>query len=269
MGRKIGVGPSWYNSSWLQRYPVMVDAVTGTSSGTVDVTFAIPADWDHFWSNVQDTTNGYDIIVTGPDGRTLLSFDLSGFSYANRTCTVRIDGLVLEGTGKAEVVWLYWNKTSPSNAAAAVTITSALTGYIARGEPPTGYTVKAAPLAYGETQSRATAWKDPSDQSVIWWDVTDALVARPDNEPHNGKTGLEGISYVTPSMDPGGTASVTGTKTRYVLCRDRLYVAVFYTGGATNSQEEAILEIVTKPSVSTGVARTLRYTALLSVENGL
>lgn len=263
-----GPGPSWYSSSWLQRAPVMVDAVTGTSTGTVDVTYVVPAVWAAFWDNLVDTTTGLDLIVTGPDGRTLLSWDLSGFSYSSRTCTVRIDGLVLADTGKAEIVWMYWNKAAPSDLTSVVTISSAITGYVALGQPVPQYTVRAAPIQPGRTKPTQSVSKSPSETIHIWWDVTDALVVRSPRDLYASHTGLEGIAYATPSMAAGATASATATKTRYIQDNGRLYVRTQITGGSDGNTETAYLTLVTKPGHPTGDSRILVFACSVVMEDG-
>lgn len=275
MGRMIGVGPNWYSNAaapavvWLQRHPVAVDAVTGTSSGTVDVTFAIPAAWDDFWDNVQSTANGYDIIVTGPDGRTILSFDLSGFSHTNRTCTVRIDGLVLAGTGKMEMVWLYWNSAQASSLGAVVTITSAISGYIELGSPPGYAAVVARPLVPGQTESAQFVQKSPSDVTHIHWDISDLLFRRDHKALYNDHTGYEGVTHCTSSVDPGATATVTAAQTRYYIVDDRLYVRTQHNGGATGTTESAFLTIVTQAGSSGSASRTLVCPVSVNIEDGV
>lgn len=269
--RRIGVGPNWYkngSTEWNRRYPVAIDAVTGTSSGTVDVTFSIPAAWDDFWANVTDTTNGYDIIVTGPDGRTLLSFDLSGFSYASRTCTVRIDGLALVDTGRMEMVWLYWSSTQASNLGAVVTISSAITGYIELGEPPPQWLVLATPITPGETQPARRIAKKPSDAAHVYWDVTEVLLTRPSSALYARSTGYEGIAYAVPSVAPGATSAVVAAQTRYFMAGDRLYVRTRHTGGTDASEATIYLMLVTQAGSSGSIARTLYYGARLVLEDG-
>lgn len=272
MGRIVGVGPNWYSNGatvWYQRYPVAVDAVTGTSSGTVDVTFAIPAAWDEFWSNVQDTTTGYDIIVTGADGRTLLSFDLSGFNYATRTCTVRIDGLALVGTGKMEMVWLYWNSAQASNLGAVVTIASAISGYIEIGSPPAYAVVAARPLAPGQQESPQFVQKAPSDITHIHWDLSDLLLRRAPSSMFNSHTGYEGVAHVTPSVDVAATHNVTAAQTRFYQTGDRLYVRTQHNSGTTGTTESAFLTVVTQAGSPGSSSRTLVCPVSLTIEDGV
>lgn len=270
--RKIGVGPNWYrngSTEWDRRHPVAIDAVTGTSSGTVDVTFAIPANWDDFWTNVTDTTNGYDIIVTGSDGRTILSFDLSGFSYANRTCTVRIDGLVLADTGRMEIVWLYWQSAQASNLGAVVTITSAISGYIELGEPPREWTVRAQPVTPGATIPEQRVSKNPSDILHIWWDVSDLLLARPIDALHARTTGYEGIDYAVPSVEPAATSAVTAAQTRYLMAGGRLYVRTQHTGGTDATEDTAYLFLLTKAGGTGSTSRSLYSAVRVVIEDAV
>ena len=268
--RRIGVGPNWYRNgatTWNRRYPVAVDAVTGTSSGTVDVTIVIPAAWDDFWDNVTDTTNGYDIIVCGSDGRTLLSFDLSGFNHANKTCTVRIDGLVLADTARMEIVWLYWSSAQASNLGAVVTISSAISGYIELGEPVQEWTVRARPMTPGSTTPEQRVSKNPSDILHIWWDLSDLLLPRPADALHARSTGYEGIAYVVPSVEPAATSAVTAAQTRYLLSGGRLYARSQHTGGTDATEDTAYLLTITKAGSAGSAARNLYSTARIVIED--
>lgn len=261
-----GIGPSWYSTGHLNRAPIMIDDTAGASS-PIDVGVTVPAAWAEFWDNVQDTTNGYDVVVTGADGRTKLNFDHSGFSYANKTLTLQIDGYATTATGKADCVWVYWNKTSPSDEGTAVTITSAKTGYIEIGEPPPGRVVRAQPLVPGQTASSQRIAKDPNETIHVWFDLTDSLIRRGPDDQYNNHRGYEGIDYATPAGTPGGTITVTASKTRFVTVADRIYVLVEVSSGTSGNDEALYLTVVTEPGHPNSSARTLRFSCRVVIDD--
>lgn len=236
-------GPAWYDEAWKRRWPVAIDAVTGTDSGTVDVEIVVPKFWDWFWDGVQDQTNGYDIILCGPDGVSLLSFAYSGLNFASRTLTLQIDGLVLAGTGKMEIVWLYWYKTSPSDLTSSVTITSALSGYIEVLGPVGGYVATYAQEEIGAT-APTIQWQKKSTETIYGWvDLSPALslAAWVYNDHYN----YEGISYVTCAEFTPGQLTVTDAGTRYTYYRGRLFVLALISAGASATDDGVKYTITT------------------------
>lgn len=239
-------GPAWYDSSWLYRWPIAVDAVTGGDSGSVDINVVVPATWDWFWDGVQDTANGYDIIVCGSDGVTLLDFQYSGFNHTNRTLTIQIDAFALAGTGKMELIWLYWYKTSPSNLTTSFTPASPITGYIYRDGPVSGYSFVADVPLPGETTPRFTVAKKTTETLRIWVDITYLLSLSP--KTYNGKYCLEGVSFVTASTQ-GATPLQTDANTRYVYYNDRLWASCYWSGGADDTDYIGIVTTTTTNSL--------------------
>ena len=98
----------WYDSAWAKRVAVTVAHSNGL--GTPDLSFAIPANWDDFWSNVE--TTGHDIRITAADGETLLSYDVTSFSKTNRTGTIEVDAAPLGATSLSCLIWMYWQNSS-------------------------------------------------------------------------------------------------------------------------------------------------------------
>lgn len=252
-------GPLWYDSSWKRRHPIAVDAVTGTDSGTVDVEVPVLAEWDWFWDGVQDQTNGYDIIVCGSDGVTLLNFAYSGLNFATRTLTIQIDGLVLAGTGKMECIWLYWYKTSPSDLTSAVTITSPLDGHIEVAGPSGGYLT-----SFSQEQVDATAptvqWQKKSTETLYGWvDLSPALSLA--GETYNGFFEYEGIRYVTCAEFTPGQLTVTDAGTRYTYYQGRLWVLALISAGASGTDDGV------KYTITTTLGRVLDFRVGVTIDD--
>ena len=97
---------SWYDNAWLRRQSITVDTIGG--GGTVDITIAVPVDWDQFWNEINQT-DGRDIRICDADGRTLLTYNLESFSLATRTLIIEVDAYAAPGLGMCQI-WIYWNK---------------------------------------------------------------------------------------------------------------------------------------------------------------
>lgn len=228
---RIGLfpGPAWYSSEWVRRWPIAVDAVTGGDSGSVDVNVAIPSKWDWFWDGVQDQTNGYDIIVCGQDGVTLLDFQYSGLNFTTRTLTIQIDALALDGTGKMEMIWLYWYKTSAvSNLTTPFTPSSPISGYVSLAGPKL-YRLSAEAMTPGAEVPAYAFQVGPSDEVSVALDLNGILPLQ--SESYNGKYNLTGVYHVTAEVQAGGSgATATNTDTRYTYYENHLYVVSRFTG---------------------------------------
>lgn len=238
------IGPRWLHTDHNQRYPVAVDGVTGASSGTVEVTINVPSFWDDFWDNVQDTTNGYDIVVTDSDGVSVLTFDLAGtFNHANKTCTIRISGLVLDAASKMTCIWLYWNKASASSQQGTPTTASPITAYVYLGKPTGETLVVARHETPGVTTPSQRIFKDPAEVFHVWWDVTDILARQV--QPYNRGTGLESIAWATHSELAPGAFTPSDANTRYAMADGKLYVRVQGSAGGTGTNANSLLTIKT------------------------
>lgn len=251
-------GPLWYDSSWKRRHPIAVDAVTGNDSGTVDVEVPVLAEWDWFWTGVQDQTNGYDIIVCGSDGVTLLNFAYSGLNFSTRTLTIQIDGLVLAGTGKMECIWLYWYKTSPSDLTSAVTITSPLDGFIEVYGPSDKFIATALSPNPDVTEPQYVWSKKTTETLRGWLNLTPMLALSA--ETYNGFYEYEGIQYVTTSTQ-GATPLEDDSETRYTYYEDQLYVAGHWSGGADDT------DYIGTYTVTTTNANVRDFRVTLSVDD--
>lgn len=257
---RIGLfpGPAWYSASWLRRWPIAVDAVTGTDSGSVDVSVVIPSTWDWFWDGVQDTTNGYDIIVCGQDGTTLLDFQYSGLNFSTRTLTIQIDALALNGTGTMNMIWLYWYNVSFSNLTNPFTPSSPITGYITLVGPGGGWTATAVP-ANTEATAPAVTWSKKSTETLTGW-VDLSLLLSLQTETYNGKYNYEGVESVVVSTD-GLNPLDDDTLTRYTYYDGKLWVLGNWSGGTDDTDYDGIYTITTTEG------RIIDYRVTISVDD--
>lgn len=223
-------GPNWYDTDWLYRWPVAIDAVTGTSSGSVDITISIPGAWDYFWDNVLQA-NGYDIVLCGPDGRTLLTFDYNGLSIANRTLTLEVQSFSLNASSKMEVIWLYWGYASATDQSTTFTPSTPISGYVELSLT-TPYRFAALPMQYGSDTPLNVFQLGQNDVFYVGLDVTRSLPLR--SHIYNNRFGQVGIQYITAGVD-SLNASADDTTTRYLYYDNRLFVTSEYTASASNA----------------------------------
>lgn len=177
---------SWYSAGgvvWEHMTPVTVD-LSAYVSGTVDVVIALGGNaWqtnDQFWEAVQ--SDGYDVRALDANGRSLLSFDLSGWSKSSRTGTVRVDNWTPPGAGTG-LIWLAYGH--PSDSAADVSTTPSIatpyTGYVTLTSPadvePSRKVavVREAPKA---TVPRGRVAKTSDEVMYLWHHVEPALHRR-------------------------------------------------------------------------------------------
>lgn len=156
---------SWYDSAWSNRHPVISDR--GGVEGEWQIT--MPKNFDEFWDKIQDTTNGYDIIVTEQDGETLTTFDLSGFNHSTKTVTIRWNGAASEGSGSHGVYWIYWNKATPSDLSGSPTTASPTSALISLVDPgKTRFTLDATTERAGATAPSDEIGVTSSDDVMVW-----------------------------------------------------------------------------------------------------
>ena len=250
-------GPSWYDSAWRYRWPVAVDAVTGGNSGSVDITVVIPEAWDHFWDNVLEGS-GFDIVVCGSDGRTLLTFDYNGLNLSTRTLTLEIQNFALNGTGKMEMIWLYWGNAAATTQITSFVPSSPLTGYVELSGP-SGYSTVLKQGVAGATTPRVT-WAKKSTETISGWlDLSNALSLYA--HTYNGHFNNEGVYHAKVSVPAGSPALGTDTLTRYLYYDNRLWAVGNWSGGTDGTDYVAIYTITTTDG------RILDYRLTLNVDD--
>lgn len=125
----------WLSDNWRKRRIINFNNSGAGASGTVDVEFVVPAEWDEFWDNID--INGFDIRITQADGVTLVPYDFASFNSTTRTGTIQVDGAYATGfANEVVVLFMYYDPvTGNSDGTSAVTISSAETGYMDFTDP--------------------------------------------------------------------------------------------------------------------------------------
>jgi len=165
---------SWYDANYRYRVPIAVDN-SGAAGSPKDVTVTIPADWDLFWSNVLST--GFDLRMTSGDGRTLVPFKRTTWTYASKVGVLDVDDMVLSNSS-TDVLWLYWGYASATDAAVSVHAPATpLTGRISLAAPSVRV-VKVRPEDFAATKPRAQFAKTSAAAGWIFWDFTGVLPQR-------------------------------------------------------------------------------------------
>ena len=165
----------WLSTNFLRRAAITIDNSAG-AGGNVDVEITIPEEWDAFWDEID--SSGDELRITGPDGTTVLNYDLSGFVKATRTGTIQIDGIAVNATAGVHLAWIYWDTVSTAgDGSTAVTITSAVNGYIFLGKPH-GRIYAYKPAVPGQTRPRDLTMKGSAEAVYLWVRMDQALARR-------------------------------------------------------------------------------------------
>ena len=246
---------SWYAANWKYRVPVAVDNTAG-STGNVDVTFAVPSDFDLFWLNCNQT-DARDVRICDSDGRTLVAYELENFSLANRSLTVELHTLAVTASTMHQV-WMYWGYASAVSGATSITPSSPKTGYVELSRP-TGRIVQVAPEQPGVVKPRNILTKEANEQVWIWWDFRALLHRR--METYSGSSAYEEIARASLVDIQAATSSqaamIDTTATRFLDGQ----VGTLAKAGTSGTDYTAICRVVTTST------RTLEGRALLKVQN--
>ena len=105
---------------WYSDYQYKMKAVFDASSLSANVS-SIPimihidngVGFNDFWSNIVDTTNGYDVVFTDSDS-SLLDFHLESFDYASSDLVAWVEVPVLENN-TTDYIYTYYGKSGFSN----------------------------------------------------------------------------------------------------------------------------------------------------------
>lgn len=174
----------WYRYSssvkFRRRMPITVDNSAGVAATSVDVEVTIPKDWEEFWSVID--ASGANIRVTGPDGVTLVTYDVDdgaggAFSTTTRAGRIRIDGYTVPtSTVGMYQAFVYFDPDGSVTAGdSVVTMTSTVSGYIHVGLPRGDRRFPYVPQTPGSTRPRTFTHKAPSEQVDVWVAWTNAL----------------------------------------------------------------------------------------------
>lgn len=234
---------SWATSDQLYRLPVSINNVGG-AGGAIDWTLDLSTLGDEFWDLVADTATGYDIVPYDADGSTLLTFDLTGYSYANRTGTIEVDAYTAPAEGML-CCWLYFGDAGAGDQTAVVAIAGAKTAYCEPGAPK-GRILKAGPERPGSTQPAQEVYKTTADQVFLWWDITGLLEQRTTSD--EGSTRYEEPDYAQFGVEAAGSeeaAQFDETYTRFVVSDERLWVRTLTKAGTDATGYTARLRLGT------------------------
>lgn len=267
---------SWYDSTYQKRVAISVPNAAG--AGTADIDTTIPEDWDEFWSVVDAA--GAHLRVTGPDGRTLVTYDVDkpgggAFSVASRSGRIRIDGATMVATANTTgLFWLYFDPDGTvADASSVVTMASILDGYIELGRP-TRRPVVVQQQPPGLVRPQTLDSKNSTAVEHYWLDVSQVL------EQYH-RTVEERLCYeevaavlVASLTDAGAAASLeTHAATRFVEVDRgrgrRMLVRIKLSGGTDGNRYTAGIVVSTRTPAATSTHRTLTHRFGLAVIDAL
>jgi len=238
---------SWYDEDQPHRRAISID--NSLAAGTVDVEITIPPEDELFWGSVQ--SDGDDVRVTDADGVTLLSYELTTWTYATRTAVLAIDALSIQATAGVYKASLYFGDAAAADASTTVTITSAVAGYIEQGSPRGAvYLVTAGPQPRNSTQPTVQLQKGADEIIVVWWRVDGILQRRPDE--YEGRLLHEEMYGAQFAIETGGTpqaSMIEQASQRFVeiaiASERRQYVVMKAKAGTDGTDYTAILDVLT------------------------
>lgn len=247
---------AWLRGSftWSHRAPIAVDN-SGGSATSQYVTVVVASDMEEFWANVNQT-DGRDVRVTDATGSTVIAYELSGFSYANRTLTINI-GPYTAPAGAVYQLWLYWGSSTATSGSVTVTTSTPKTGYIELGKP-TELSMQVRPENAGETRPRNAMAKPSTDTDWIWWDLR--YILQQYLAPVANFIRLEEVSYISYVVNAGDTSQsgmIDATKTRYIDG----WVRTLVKAGTSGTDYTAVL------TITTSLGRTITARSWLKVRD--
>lgn len=251
-------GASWWNSAYKYRWPVTFDwSGGGGGPATHDVEIIIESKWDAFWDNIQ--SNGYDIVPITANGQTV-TFQRSGFNYANRTLTLQCDSVAVDEAEHQHIMWIYWGNATAPNSAGTVTMTTPKAGQLYLGRP-TNMVVDSTANTAGGSAPLASFTKPDTQASFVWFRYADVMSQR--ISPYNKFNFYEGPLYVEAYVYQSG-ASAGPVPTMIDETKNRIvpgYIGVWVKAGADNGDYTIIC------NVTTTEYEVYSFRALLQVRN--
>jgi hypothetical protein len=268
-------------AKFKRRIAITVDNSAAAAAVTLDVDTTIPKDWEDFWSVIDSA--GDKIRVTGPDGVTLVSYDIddgSGGTFnaaaiTARTGRIRVDGMTIPtATAGMFLLWLYFDPDSTvADASSAVVMASIGTGHIDHALPRGPWRVfyqPQTPLAQGP---RDRKHKAPAEQVEVYFNLDRAL------ERHQvasaGSLRREEPYYLTMSVLDTSAADQTGMYS-LAACRfvwvggpgGQMWVKTLVKSGTTGNRYTAVATVHTVvPFAPTAIYQTLQPRLGLAVRS--
>ena len=224
---------SWMDSDWSYRAVASLNRTA--TSGAADATVTMLLQHQHLWDNVD--TNGEDIRATGPDGASLLTFDLLSFNSTTQTGTLEIQSYA--GADSAhQIFYVYYGATGKSTGVTSF-VASGVAGSMT-GEQPSAPVLRLFGERPGDPNPRVVVSKHPAATVLYTIPLPEANLSEM-LTAYQGRRGYEGWSYFTFTVSESGTpnaALVDETLVR-VLSQDatgeRLAVRVAVTGGTNGT----------------------------------
>lgn len=257
---------SWYDSDYRQRAAISIPSSAGAA--TIDADITIPSDWDDFWDVID--ASGNELRVTGPDGYTLVTYDVDdgaggAFNRTTRAGRIRIDGASTPAVAaECLLFWVYFDTSSTQgDGSSAVTITSALTGYIDRGQPST-WIAAAEPPRPGTTTPRHKFGKSVADQLYCFLDITGILEQRALGR-RAGRAAYEEPRSATyevqlSSSEVAQAGMIDADKMRWIEVRGRhgrrLFLRLLVKAGTSGETYTLVTSIPTCVPIQSGTHRT-------------
>jgi hypothetical protein len=237
------VGPTRYRDTYPYRWPISV-VVSTTGTGPHEISVTLPGDWDYFWDNITDTTNGYDIVVTEPDGHEVVTYDISGFNATTRQGTIRISGVAFSSGSTIDVaiLWLYWGKTSATSLMGSPTTASPLTGTITTIGPAPGEPV----VRFRQNVQLETFDKDPLEDVYFWQRYGAQLALR--THTYQGVLSGDGPEYINFAVTDDGAdqaSMYTVSTVKAVLDNNGDLLVGLEVYGGTNGDDYLVEQDVT------------------------
>lgn len=247
---------TWWDDDFPFRVSVMLD---GSFSGANrDGEISIPTDWDEFWDNVGDTTNGYDIVIVDPGTNQPATFQLQSFTFANRDCVIELDGLAVQY--EARHFWLYWGYASATDASTTFTPAGTIqNGYVELGGPARADLYVTAGADAVGSQPPYELVKHSAEDATIWVDFGPLLRTR--LRAHNGSKGFETIDYASYEVEDAGTPAPSLKNDAGIRILAGRLVGFPITGGTAGTDYTATL------AISTTLGRVLNETVLVTVQD--
>jgi len=183
---------SWYDSNWLRRWPIAVDKLTA-GTAAIDLTIDVPSDLEPLWANCQ--SNGFDLVLCGADGTTLLTYHRKTWNYSGRAATLEVQSWTPPAADCMALLWLYFEHASDAAAdqTASFTASGPRSGYI-EASCPRGPRIKVSAEQPGAVRPRRQLSKTSNETILPWFDLGKTLFDR--CTKYNGHIVDEEISYV-------------------------------------------------------------------------
>lgn len=243
--------------TWKYSAAITVDA-RSWSSGAVEISVPIPADWDAFWTTINQT-DARDVRVLSADGLTKLTYDIvktgpaaiDAGAITSRDGRLRISGWTPPLAAMCRLV-VVWGQSSVSSGAGSPTFASPINGYIALGLPARGW--MAMPPQAGRTKPVAKFAKGATEQIVLGLDVGGLVDTRA--TAHARSRSLGAISYASYVVHAAGTpqGGMVDASTLRFIDETRCY---FLVNAGSSGTTYTIVPTVVLTSSQTLIPRAL------------